>query len=25
LKPSKADFSDVLAEITKAVEESKTA
>jgi hypothetical protein len=25
LKPSKADFSDVLAEITKAVEQSKTA
>ena len=25
LKPNKADFSDVLAEITKAVEESKTA
>jgi flavodoxin len=25
LKPKKADFSDVLAEITKAVEESKTA
>ena len=25
LKPSKADFSDVLAEITKAVEKSKTA